>query len=171
MTKSACLAEALCEVGVWQNGFQFGQNVFKARPIWRDRTRARQKRIPPTSMERRPSRRSPMHRHRARNPRKSPLWQCAHRHFVTFGQIYPQDYQPRLGPLRPVIPQVVHKFPDCGNLDRGFARLRCDHCQHEYLLAFSCKSRWFCPTRHWKISEHRRLYKTGAGWLNQSVPK
>lgn len=44
-------------------------------------------------------------------------------------------YQSRLGPLRPVIPQVVHKFLDCGNLDRGFARVRCDHCRHEALLA------------------------------------
>jgi hypothetical protein len=37
-------------------------------------------------------------------------------------ELYPHAYQPRLGPLRPVIPQVVHKFLDCGNLDRGFAR-------------------------------------------------
>ena len=87
---------------------------------------------------------------RTRNPRRSPLWQCAHRHFAKFVATYPHDYQPRLGPLRPVVPQVVHKFLDCGNLDRGFARIRCDHCQKEYLLAFSCKSRWFCPTCHQK---------------------
>jgi NAD-dependent SIR2 family protein deacetylase len=30
------------------------------------------------------------------------------------------------------------------------ARVRCDHCQHEYLLAFSCKGRWFCPSCHQK---------------------
>ena len=91
-----------------------------------------------------------MHLYRARNPRKSPLWQCVHRHFASFVELYPQEYQPRLGPLRPVIPQVVHKFLECGNLDRGFARIRCDHCRKEYLLAFSCKSRWFCPTCHQK---------------------
>ena len=28
--------------------------------------------------------------------------------------------------------------------------MRCDHCKHEYLLAFSCKGRWFCPSRHQK---------------------
>jgi hypothetical protein len=55
-----------------------------------------------------------MQPYRARNPRHSPLWQCARRHFATFLEIYPHDYQPRLGPLRPVIPQVVHKFLDCG---------------------------------------------------------
>ena len=39
---------------------------------------------------------------------------------------------------------------ECGNLERGFARIRCDHCEHEYLLAFSCKSRCFCPSCHQK---------------------
>ena len=28
--------------------------------------------------------------------------------------------------------------------------MRCDHCKHEYLLAFSCKGRWFCPSCHQK---------------------
>lgn len=32
------------------------------------------------------------------------------------------------------------------DLERGFARVRCDHCKHEYLPAFSCKGRWFCPS-------------------------
>ena len=27
--------------------------------------------------------------------------------------------------------------------EHGFARIRCDACAHEYLLAFSCKSRYF----------------------------
>ena len=26
----------------------------------------------------------------------------------------------------------------------------CDHCEHEYLLAFSCKSRCLCPSCHQK---------------------
>ena len=39
---------------------------------------------------------------------------------------------------------------DCGDLAHGFARVRCDHCAHEYLLAFSCKGRWFCPSCHQK---------------------
>ena len=88
--------------------------------------------------------------YRARNPKQSPLWQCAHRHYNDFEEIYPEAYQPRYGSLRPIVPEVVHKFLECGNLERGFARVRCDRCQHEYLLAFSCKSRWFCPSCHQK---------------------
>jgi len=91
-----------------------------------------------------------MQAYRARNPRKSPLWQCANRHYDEFAETYPEKYQPRYGRLRPIIPEVVHKFLACGDLARGFARIRCDHCQHEYLLAFSCKSRWFCPSCHQK---------------------
>ena len=88
--------------------------------------------------------------YRSRNPKKSPLWQCVHRHYEEFEGAYPEQYQPRYGLLRPIIPEVVHKFLECGDLESGFARIRCDHCEHEYLLAFSCKSRWFCPSCHQK---------------------
>ena len=88
--------------------------------------------------------------YRARKPKSSPLWQCLSRHFDAFLDAYEEHYQPHYGFLRPVIPDVVRKFLDCGDLEHGFARVRCDHCQHEYLLAFSCKGRWFCPSCHQK---------------------
>jgi len=88
--------------------------------------------------------------YRARKPRGSPLWQCLTRHFDTFQAVYEERYQSRHGFLRPIIPEVVNKFMDCGDLERGFARIRCDHCQKDHLLAFSCKGRWFCPSCHQK---------------------
>ncbi len=88
--------------------------------------------------------------YRARKPKASPLWQCLSRHFNTFLEVYEERYQSRYGYLRSVIPEVANKFLDCGNLERGFARVRCDHCRHEYILAFSCKGRWFCPSCHQK---------------------
>lgn len=88
--------------------------------------------------------------YRARKPKASPLWQCIQRHFDTFLKTYEERYQPRYGFLRPTITEVVNKFLDCGDLEHGFARVRCDHCKHEYLLAFSCKGRWFCPSCHQK---------------------
>ena len=88
--------------------------------------------------------------YRPRRPKASPLWQCLYDHFDAFLDAYNERYQPRLGFLRPIIPEVVNKFLDCGDLERGFARIRCDHCHHEYLLAFSCKGRWFCPSCHQK---------------------
>ena len=38
------------------------------------------------------------------------------------------------------------------SLRHGFARIRCDQCHNEYLLAFSCKTRSFCPSCHAKRS-------------------
>ena len=82
--------------------------------------------------------------------KSSPLWKCFHAHFDHFTAAYPRDYQSRYGVLRGVIPEVVDKFMQCGDFAKGFARVRCDECSHEYLLAFSCKGRWFCPSCHQK---------------------
>ncbi|MFM8360669.1 MAG: transposase, partial [Verrucomicrobiota bacterium] len=98
-----------------------------------------------------------MKTYRTRNPRKSPLWQCVQRHHATLVDVYPGTYEPRHGPWRPVISDVFEKFLHCGTLERGFARVRCDHCAHEYLLAFSCKGRWFCPSCH-----QRKVESTAA---------
>jgi hypothetical protein len=54
------------------------------------------------------------------------------------------------GPWRPIVEQVADKFLACGVLDHGFACIRCDDCAHEYLLAFSGKCRYFCPSCHAK---------------------
>ncbi|HPG01359.1 MAG TPA: transposase zinc-binding domain-containing protein, partial [Kiritimatiellia bacterium] len=88
--------------------------------------------------------------YRPRRPKASPLWQCLQENFDRFLDAYEERYQSRFGFLRPIIPEVVNKFLDCGDLERGFARVRCDDCKHEYLLAFSCKGRWFCPSCHQK---------------------
>jgi hypothetical protein len=88
--------------------------------------------------------------YRGRKPKASPLWQCLSHHFDEFLEAYKERFQPRYGFLRPIIPEVVEKFLECGDLVRGFARIRCDHCKEERLLAFSCKGRWFCPSCHQK---------------------
>ncbi len=46
--------------------------------------------------------------------------------------------------------KVIYRYLDCGILHNGFARVRCEDCGHEYLLAFSCKRRHFCPPCHQK---------------------
>ncbi|MCX5842233.1 MAG: transposase zinc-binding domain-containing protein [Deltaproteobacteria bacterium] len=33
-----------------------------------------------------------------------------------------------------------------GDPHNSFARVKCKDCDHEYLLAFSCKHRHFCPS-------------------------
>jgi hypothetical protein len=81
--------------------------------------------------------------YRPRRPKESPLWQCLSRHFDMFLDVYEERYQPRYGFLRPIIPEVVDKFLDCADLTQGFARVRCDHCKHEFILPFSCRQRYW----------------------------
>jgi len=40
----------------------------------------------------------------------------------------------------------LSRFSECGIFRHGFARIRCQGCREEYLLAFSCKTRYFCPS-------------------------
>ncbi|MCX5847111.1 MAG: transposase [Deltaproteobacteria bacterium] len=44
----------------------------------------------------------------------------------------------------------MYRYLDCGDLHNGFSRVKCKDCGHEYLLAFSCKRRHFCPSCHQK---------------------
>jgi hypothetical protein len=71
-------------------------------------------------------------------------------HLHRLQTVYDERFAREYGPWRPVVAQVADKFLACGVLDHGFARIRCDACTHEYLLAFSCKCRYFCPSCHAK---------------------
>jgi hypothetical protein len=65
---------------------------------------------------------------RPRNPRASPLYQCVRRHgdeLDAAGLIH-----------RPVESQVLERFMACGDPHHGLARIYCDRCRHDYLLAY-----------------------------------
>ncbi len=87
-----------------------------------------------------------------REPTDSPLWKVLHNHYEAFKAGYDEDCEKQYGFFRPVVDEVVEEYLRCGDLHEGFARVRCTnpHCRHEYLLAFSCKGRWFCPSCHSK---------------------
>jgi len=67
------------------------------------------------------------------------------------------------GPLRQDAVDVVDQFYRCGDLAAGFTRLQCPDCGHEKLLAFSCKTRGFCPSCH-----QRKVKQTGH-WIAHEV--
>ncbi len=81
-----------------------------------------------------------------RRPQASPLYWLLADHFETLTRVYEERYKPTHGPLRPVVSEVVGKFLDCGLLEHGFARVRCAACRAEFLVAFRCKGRGFCPS-------------------------
>jgi hypothetical protein len=71
-------------------------------------------------------------------------------HFDAFHAAYEERFAQTYGDWRPVVREVAGKFLACGILAHGFARVRCEGsgCGHEYLVAFSCKGRYFCPSCH-----------------------
>ena len=86
--------------------------------------------------------------YRPRQAKASPLWQCVKSSLDDFFRAYPKQYRPTLGQLRPELEEVFNRFLRCGDITQGFLRVRCDHCDHEYLLPFTCKQRGVCPTCH-----------------------
>ena len=84
------------------------------------------------------------------DPVASPLDRPVQDRFETLAAVHEKRFEPTLGPLRPVVRDVVEKFLDCGLLESGFARVRCGSCRAEFLVAFSCKCRYFCPSCHAK---------------------
>jgi len=67
------------------------------------------------------------------------------------------------------LPRYVRKEFDeylkCGRLEYGFLRLRCDTCQADRLLAFSCKRRGFCPS-----CGARRMAESAALLVDEILP-
>ena len=49
-------------------------------------------------------------------------------------------------------------FLKCGDLEEGFARVRCPDRHHEMFVAYSCKQRCTCPSRHQKRTLLTALY-------------
>jgi len=48
----------------------------------------------------------------------------------------------------PYVEKTFRKYLECGIFAHGFARVRCDDCGHDFLVAFSCKGREWC-SRVW----------------------
>ncbi|NLY03093.1 MAG: hypothetical protein GXY83_44145 [Rhodopirellula sp.] len=67
-------------------------------------------------------------------------------HFDTFEQVYDERYQCKYGFWRSVVDHSVRAFLKCGDLQQGFARVRCGDCGHEMFVAYSCKQRCTWPS-------------------------
>ena len=82
--------------------------------------------------------------HRRREPEASVLYQIVARHLETFLARMATDE------TRPGLPGFVvaelRAFLACGQLSRGFCRVRCGACGDELLVAFACQRRGFCPS-------------------------
>jgi hypothetical protein len=113
-----------------------------------------------------------------RRPRETPLYRLVEDHFEGLVRIHEDEFRARYGRLRSSARRAVEKFLACGILEQGFARVRCDRCRAEFLVAFSCKARILCPSCHAKRLEiwsdwleHELLYAVPHRQYVFTVPK
>jgi hypothetical protein len=88
--------------------------------------------------------------YRRRRPERTVAYRALAHHFERFLQVYEERFESAFGYLRSVVERAVHRYLDCGLLDQGFARLRCEGCGESTIVAFSCKQRCVCPSCHQK---------------------
>ena len=94
-------------------------------------------------------------------PEKTLLYQLIERHWP--------DFQLHLSEAGSFLPRHVTRefdeYLECGRLEHGFLRVRCEDCHHEHLVAFSCKRRGFCPS-----CGARRMVETAALLVDDVLP-
>jgi hypothetical protein len=78
-------------------------------------------------------------RHR---PERTLLYQLVEEYYPAFkAQLAAQGTE-----LPAYVEREFEAYLECGRLEHGFLRVRCDSCHAEHLVAFSCKGRGFCPS-------------------------
>ena len=84
--------------------------------------------------------------YRPRRPETTAHYQLLERYFDDYVFAYEERFESTSGPLRSVVSKAVMAYLACGRPEEGFARLRCPDCLAERILAFSCRTRNFCPS-------------------------
>jgi hypothetical protein len=88
--------------------------------------------------------------YRPRRPRSSPLYRLVEDHYERLVQVHDERFRRTHGRLHGGVAKVVERFLDCGLLEDGFVRVHCPKCRDGFLVAFSCKARYLCPSCHAK---------------------
>ncbi|MDT8321244.1 MAG: transposase [Xanthomonadales bacterium] len=99
------------------------------------------------------------HRHR---PEQTALYAIVAEHYPRFVR----ELETTGGQLPQFVRREFEDYLKCGLLEHGFLRVKCDGCRHEYLVAFSCKRRGFCPS-----CGARRMVKSAAHLVDHVFPE
>ncbi|MGH9380571.1 MAG: IS91 family transposase, partial [Thermoanaerobaculia bacterium] len=84
--------------------------------------------------------------YRPRKPRDSPLYQLIESRYDEVKGQWEERFERRFGFWRGAVEDAVFAFLDCGIYEHGFARVVCNDCRAEFLVAFSCQRRGLCPS-------------------------
>jgi ribosomal protein S27E len=98
-------------------------------------------------------------RHR---PEQTALYSIVSEHYPRFVQ----EIERAGGHLPGFVRQEFEDYLECGLLEHGFLRVKCDGCCHEHLVAFSCKRRGFCPS-----CGARRMVESAAHLVDHVFPE
>ena len=80
--------------------------------------------------------------YRRREPEKTALYRVVLENLRTFEALADQTDRP----VPRFVVREMERYLDCGILQRGFARVHCQDCGYDRLVAFSCKGRGICPS-------------------------
>ena len=75
-----------------------------------------------------------------------PLYRLLEEFYEQVKLAWEERFEHRYGFWRGLADEAVARYLDCGVLERGFARVKCEGCPVELLVAFSCKGRALCPS-------------------------
>jgi hypothetical protein len=97
-----------------------------------------------------------------RTPTQTVLYGLVREHLASLLESARESYA---SPLPTYVEDAFHAYLRCGIFAHGFARLHCDTCNEDRLLAFSCKGRGMCPS-----CAGRRMANTAAHLVDRVLP-
>jgi hypothetical protein len=103
-------------------------------------------------------------RHARRQPENTVLYGVVRDHLPTFLELARDRSEGGFGYPR-YVEREFEKFLACGLLCHGFVRVHCGNCGDDRLVAFSCKTRGFCPS-----CTTRRMTTTAAHLVDRVLP-
>jgi len=78
-----------------------------------------------------------------RQPQETALWKIVRDHLGDFFRYVREHYA---APIPNYVKQALSQYLKCGDFNYGFALCECDACNHQVMVAFSCKQRTTCPS-------------------------
>lgn len=100
--------------------------------------------------------------YRPRRPTETVLYSIVREHLETFLAHARESYG---APLPLYVENEFREYLRCGVFAYGFVRARCESCEHDLLVAFSCKLRGVCPS-----CAGRRMSNEAASLVDRVLP-
>ncbi len=102
--------------------------------------------------------------YRRREPERSILYETVRAHWKTL--LAEVSQRADGGSFPRFVIAEFERYLSCGILARGFARVHCDTCRKDMLVAFSCRGRGFCPS-----CTTRRMQGTAIHLVDRVIPR